>query len=531
MEWEAPVQRLILQLDDIKITLKGIDQTKNQLRPELERMTIELTSLLGAQNSRVEPLLEFPRILKSILSNKQVGAMVFGTDGEKLLFNDRAQYLLAGSLHADEGDSHGIFKTDGVTHLTDKELPWAEALSGTAKKLEDSELIVKRPGQTDRPMWLRVTVSNLSGPESGEIGGVIAFLADITEHVAVVNELTNLCGELEQRLDNITLASKELDMLSRKLTRVRSQDIELADSANKEHENTAQVHPDVYDASKNTNELMGEDVKVLVADDVAVNQKLLKLQLERMGFAVTLVKSGSEAVDAVRSDDFDLILMDCDMPEVDGYEATTQIRSLNPEKAQIPIIAVTAYDREGDREKCLAVGMNDFITKGSPETLLRQSITKWLPAKITEGEQSLANRARVVLFDDAREPSSLLSSRAAEGPIDIKQLESTYGAAESEAILRLFVGVSGTFVECLELAVESKDSEAVSHFAYSIKGPCASLGLSHMARKATQLAECGVKNRWREAISIYQELKEFYAPVDKQIAAILSQLPVPEATN
>ncbi len=529
VEWEAPVQRLILQLDDLKITLKGIDQTKNQLRPELERMTIELTGLLSAQNSRVEPLLEFPRILKSILSNKHVGAMVFGADGEKLLFNDRAQYLLAGSLNADEGDAHGLFKTDGTTHLTDKELPWAEALSGSVRKLEDTEIIVKRPGQPDRPLWLRVTVSTLAGPESGEIGGVIAFLVDITEHVAVVNELSNLCGELEQRLDNITLASKELDMLSRKLTRVRSQDIELADSANKEHELAMHDHADIEEVK----EPAGEDVKVLVADDVAVNQKLLKLQLERMGFAVTLVKSGSEAVDAVRSADFDLILMDCDMPEVDGYEATTQIRALEPEKSQIPIIAVTAYDREGDREKCLAAGMNDFITKGSPETLLRQSITKWLPAKINEvgGEQNRANRARVVLFDDASEPSSLLSSRSAEGPIDIKQLESTYGAAESEAILRLFVGVSGTFVECLELAVESKDSEAVSHFAYSIKGPCASLGLNHMAKKATQLAECGVKNRWREAMSIYQELKEFYTPVDKQISAILSQLPVPEATN
>jgi len=312
--------------------------------------------------------------------------------------------------------------------------------------------------------------------------------------------------------------------------------MELADHANQEHAHQqidlghAENDKEVYKAR--IKEQGGEEVKVLVADDVAVNQKLLKLQLERMGFAVTLVKSGSEAVEAVRSSDFDLILMDCDMPEVDGYEATTQIRALEPAKAQIPIIAVTAYDREGDREKCLAAGMNDFITKGSPETVLRQSITKWVPTRASDqdGDQR-KNRARVVLFDDAREPSSLLSSRSTAGPIDVKQLESTYGASEAEAILRLFVGVSGTFVECLELAVESKDSEAVSHFAYSIKGPCASLGLNHMAKKATQLAECGVKNRWREAMSIYQELKEFYTPVDKQISAILSQLPLPEVSS
>ena len=525
-EWEAPVQRLTQQLDELKLTIKSIDQSKDQLRPELERMTIELTSLIGAKNSKVEPLLEFPRILKSILSNKKVGALVFGPDGEKLLYNERAQALLSGIGElADSGHDRdfGFFKPDGSTHFQGKELPWVEALSGQPKKLEDTEMIVKRPGKEDQPLWLRVTVSTLAGAETGEIGGAIAFLADITEHVAVVNELSAICAELEQKLNNFTLANKELEMLSRKLSQVRSQDMELANQADRENQNRPANKP----AKKG---------RVLVADDVAVNQKLLKLQLERMGFEVTLVKSGNEAVEAVKNSHFDLILMDCDMPDLDGYEATEQIRALGQANANVPIIAVTAYDREGDREKCLACGMNDFITKCTPEKQLRLSIAKWINAASStdsetdtkiekEIEGDIVSRARVVLFDEDKGDNSRSLT------VDLNDLEDTYGSSEAESILRLFLGVSSTFVECLELAVESKDAEAISHFAYSLKGPCASLNLSHMANLATHLAQCGVNNRWSEAEEIYQQLKSSYAPIHTQISTILALLPSTEGAN
>lgn len=517
-EWEAPVQRLAQQLDDLKLTLKSIDQSKNQLRPELERMTIELTGLLVAKNSKVEPLLEFPRILKSILSNKQVGAMVFGPDGEKLLYNERAQFLLSGlgDITDPQNRDYGFFKGDGATHFQGKELPWVEALSGNTKKLEDTEMIVKRPGKEEQPLWLRVTVSTLAGSESGEIGGAIAFLADITEHVAVVNELSAICSELEQKLNNFTLASKELEMLSRKLSQVRSQDMELANQASKDNRSGA------------TPRKLASKGRVLVADDVAVNQKLLKLQLERLGFEVDLAKSGAEAVAAVKSTHFDLVLMDCDMPELDGYEATRQIRALEQDKANVPIIAVTAYDREGDREKCMASGMSDFITKGSPEKLLRQSITKWIntpsnfdPASADDDSEAVS-RARVVLFDEDK------GDKSRSLTVDINDLEDTYGGSETESILRLFLGVSSTFVECLELAVESKDAEAVSHFAYSLKGPCASLNLTHLAALATQLSQYGVNGKWSASEETYQQLKSAYAPVHQQVTEILAQLP---ATN
>ncbi|MBK7837413.1 MAG: response regulator [Candidatus Obscuribacter sp.] len=105
----------------------------------------------------------------------------------------------------------------------------------------------------------------------------------------------------------------------------------------------------------------------MIADDVAVNQKLLRLQLEKMGFTTSTANDGKEAFDQAQSHDFDIVLMDCDMPKVDGYEATSMIRAIEGKRGQVPIIAVTAYDRDGDKQKCLESGMNDYITKGSPE--------------------------------------------------------------------------------------------------------------------------------------------------------------------
>lgn len=524
-EWEAPVDRLSQQLSDLKLTLKSIEDSKNQLRPELERMTIELTSLLGAQNSKVEPLLEFPRILKSILSNKQVGAMVFGPDGEKLLYNERAQELLAQMASSDSKKSTGFFKADGSTEFAYQELPWVQALQGDTRSMQDTDLIIK--SVDDRQIALRATVSTLAGTANGEIGGAIAFIADISEHNAVVNQLTSLCGELEQRLANLTLATREMEMLGRKLAQVRSHDSKLFDEAQKRKKPKSPT----------------SKLEVLVADDVAVNQKLLKLQLERMGFNVTLAKDGAEAVKAVEDNHFDLILMDCDMPNVDGYDATTQIRAMGGDKLTVPIIAVTAYDREGDREKCLDSGMNDFITKGSPEGHLKQSISRWLKHGTDSNQNDnpeTTARARAVLFDDGESDNHdnrdddqfvEVDLNVDNNSIDIENLQKTYGPVEAESILKLFLGVSGTFVECLELAVDSKDAEAVSHFAYSIKGPCASLNLNNMAQMATRLAESSVSGKWQQAETIYKDLKLAYTPVEEQIAGILSRLPAAEASN
>lgn len=219
-DWDQPVEQMARQIDDLRLTLRNLHETQNKLKPELETITGELAELLTKSDQKQYSLVEFPRILKSILSSKHVAAMVYGPDGDKLLFNDRAQELTA------FGDQHGngFFKTDGLTPYPENELPWLLALQG--KHTGDTELVVRRPGYA-KPNWLRVSTTLLKDEQSGTVGGVVAFLVDITEHISIVNELTSICRELEQRLDRMTIAHKELEMLSTKLAQVRSMDLAL----------------------------------------------------------------------------------------------------------------------------------------------------------------------------------------------------------------------------------------------------------------------------------------------------------------
>jgi CheY-like chemotaxis protein len=103
--------------------------------------------------------------------------------------------------------------------------------------------------------------------------------------------------------------------------------------------------------------------RVLVAEDHAINQKVIQTMLDRLGWDVTLAANGFEAVQAASEQPFDLVLMDMQMPEMDGLEATRRIRQLPGPAAQLPIVALTANAMQSDREACLAAGMNDFLPK------------------------------------------------------------------------------------------------------------------------------------------------------------------------
>ena len=118
-------------------------------------------------------------------------------------------------------------------------------------------------------------------------------------------------------------------------------------------------------------------MRILLVEDNAVNQMLASAILKKAGHKVEVAADGVEAVDAVRSRPFDAVLMDIQMPEMDGLEATRRIRDLdNPEQANIYIIAMTANALMGDREKCISAGMNDYLPKPIDQKKLLSALTK-----------------------------------------------------------------------------------------------------------------------------------------------------------
>jgi CheY-like chemotaxis protein len=121
---------------------------------------------------------------------------------------------------------------------------------------------------------------------------------------------------------------------------------------------------------------VNNNIKVLVVEDVTLNQLLLKIILVEFGFGIDIANNGKIAIEKLQKNVYDIILMDLQMPEMNGFEATAYIR--NEMNSQIPIIALTADVTTVDVEKCKGVGMNDYISKPIDEKLLYSKISKYL---------------------------------------------------------------------------------------------------------------------------------------------------------
>jgi CheY-like chemotaxis protein len=121
---------------------------------------------------------------------------------------------------------------------------------------------------------------------------------------------------------------------------------------------------------------------VLLVEDNPVNQRVACAMLERIGVSVQVAADGRAGIEAAAADDFDAILMDCFMPEVDGFEATRAIRAREEAEgtARTPILAMTANAMRGDRERCIAAGMDDYLSKPVTKAELRNTLARWIGA-------------------------------------------------------------------------------------------------------------------------------------------------------
>jgi len=230
-------------------------------------------------------------------------------------------------------------------------------------------------------------------------------------------------------------------------------------------------------------------LRILVAEDNVVNQKLALRLLEQMGYRADVAANGLEAVEAIERQPYDLVLMDVQMPEMDGFEASREIARRWPADRRPRIVAMTANAMQGDRELCLAAGMDDYMSKPiHVEELvaaLERSMGRESDPIRTEGSAVSANQTRFA----ADRPSTQVLDQAA-----IDRLRTTMGTVFLDELLSTFVEDSQDLVSTMRRALGQKDADSFRRAAHSLKSNAASFGamtLSTLAKDLEDLARSG----------------------------------------
>ncbi|MGE3539884.1 MAG: response regulator [Candidatus Tectimicrobiota bacterium] len=239
--------------------------------------------------------------------------------------------------------------------------------------------------------------------------------------------------------------------------------------------------------------------RILLAEDNPVNQKVALGCLKKLGYRADVVANGREAVAALARQSYDLVLMDCQMPHLDGFAATAQIRHHEGSRRHTLIVAMTANAMQGDRERCLAVGMDDYLTK--PVTLegLRDALKRWFPAP---DETPVEPDAAVVL--------AALETESRSEPAVTRQAIAMMREVLEEAFPETVAGFlqdAAGHLRALRAAVLQNDTDLLIHLAHTLKGSSGNLGATRFAALCQHLMEASQQKTLPEAITVMEHLE------------------------
>jgi PAS domain S-box-containing protein len=243
------------------------------------------------------------------------------------------------------------------------------------------------------------------------------------------------------------------------------------------------------------------DLKILLAEDNVINQKVAVAQLRKLGFAPEVANNGLEAVEAMRRGQFDVILMDCQMPQMDGYEASQQIRQREQAEHLKPvyIIAMTANAMQGDREKCLQASMNDYLSKPVKDTELRAALHRCCAARVVELEETRA--------DIKAESNGLAEIPNSDALVDLERLEAAANEDPKmlEELVELYFAQATDLMNGLRGAINSGSAKDVNHFAHKLVGASLACGMSAMVLPLRELERRGKDGNLGDAEAVFDQ--------------------------
>jgi CheY-like chemotaxis protein len=243
-------------------------------------------------------------------------------------------------------------------------------------------------------------------------------------------------------------------------------------------------------------------LSVLLADDIPVNQLVAQRLLEKRGCDVDIAADGEEAVDMHGRSDYEVIFMDCQMPLLDGYEATAEIRRREGSGRHTPIVAMTANTMKGDRERCLAAGMDDYLAKPLEPALLDEMLSRMLrPSEDPPGVDGMPAPA------GDGEP-------AAEPPVlDAGPLAEICGGDDDarDMLVAMFVDQATAAVTTLGHTLQTNDLQGARLSAHALTGSSATLGARRLAAVARRICEDITSGHPTDACAGHAELQQVLA--------------------
>ena len=247
------------------------------------------------------------------------------------------------------------------------------------------------------------------------------------------------------------------------------------------------------------------NLRILLVEDNLVNQKVILKQLDSLGYAADIAVDGQEAIDAIVQVDYDVVLMDCQMPVLDGYSATRAIRQMKPclqgQHRRPIVIAVTANTISYDRERAIASGMDDYLRKPVSREMLAKTLAHW--------GQMLLDTPISTSLPDAAEPVAKTTSDLLSSQIDWEHLHHISDGSTEFAmeLLHLFTEDSYTQVAILRQAIATEEFRAIEEASHHIKGASANVGAILMQKAASLLEEQARQKRLNSADQLLLQLE------------------------
>ena len=273
-----------------------------------------------------------------------------------------------------------------------------------------------------------------------------------------------------------------------------------------EQEDLKAAHVPTEEEAEQTGDL------VLVAEDNLTNQNVIKRQLNMLGYACVITANGRLALQEYQKRKFALLLTDCHMPEMDGFELTAAVRKQEQGRDRMPIIAITANAMQGEAQRCLAAGMDDYLPKPIRVRELKEMLAKWHARKTPATAGS----------ENKREPEMTVTDTAPAQPIDVRVLQDEFGddPALIKEILQDFIAPTQADLKELEKAWQERSAEGIREASHKIKSACATVGALALSELCKTLEQAGRKQDWDTIDARTPRLHELMDDVDNYIRSL-----------